>query len=164
MRAQIKAAIPLLRKTKGRVVFTSSGAAVGAYTAWGAYGSSKAALNSLTQHLAVEEPDIASVAIGPGRVNTDMQKELREQGSSSMAPKEYASFVEAFEAGTLNKPEWPAQVMGKLVLEAKPELRGKYFKFVARVPSPSPKTQTHFSNREQMGRTGIGRVQGEVMV
>lgn len=131
--ALVTAAIPLLRASKGRVVFTSSGAAVGAYAAWGAYGSSKAALNSLAQHIAVEEPDIASVAIGPGRVDTAMQKELRDFGApgTSMAPNDYASFVDAFESGTLNKPEWPGQVIAKLALEAKPELRGKYFKWDA---------------------------------
>jgi len=81
----------------------------------------------------VEEPDIASVAIGPGRVDTAMQKELRDFGDpgTSMASNDYDSFVEAFENGTLNKPEWPGQVIAKLALEAKPELGGKYFKLVS---------------------------------
>lgn len=43
-----------------------------------------------------------------------------------MADKDYAGFQTAFEEGRLNKPEWPAQVMAQLVLEAKPELSGKY--------------------------------------
>jgi len=85
-------------------------------------------MNSLARHIAVEEPDITAVAIGPGRVDTDMQKEIREQGSASMSAKDYAGFVSAFEEGKLNKPEWPGQVMAKLALDAKPELSGKYLK------------------------------------
>jgi len=42
---QIKPAIPSLRQTHGRIILTSSGAATGTYSTWGAYGSSKAALN-----------------------------------------------------------------------------------------------------------------------
>jgi NAD(P)-dependent dehydrogenase (short-subunit alcohol dehydrogenase family) len=39
----------------------------------GAYGSSKAALNHLARTLAVEEPDVTTVAVRPGVVDTDMQ-------------------------------------------------------------------------------------------
>ncbi|KAK3396056.1 hypothetical protein B0T20DRAFT_259659 [Sordaria brevicollis] len=122
----VKEAIPHLRATKGRIIFVSSGAAVKAYTAWGAYGSSKAALNSICRHVAVEEPDITAVAVSPGRVDTDMQKELRDKGQGVMSDNDYAGFVSAFEEGQLNKPEWPARVIAKLSLEAKPDLSGKY--------------------------------------
>lgn len=108
-------------------MFTSSGAATGAYTSWGAYGSSKAALNSLARHIAVEEPDIVSVAISPGRVDTDMQRELREQGTA-MSNKDYETFKADFEEGRLIKPEQPGRVIARLAVDAKPELSGKYFK------------------------------------
>ncbi|CAK7203775.1 hypothetical protein SEUCBS139899_006522 [Sporothrix eucalyptigena] len=122
-----KAAIPELRKTSGRIVIISSGASLKGYASWGAYGSSKAAANSLVQHLAVEEPAITSVAVAPGRVDTDMQKDIREQGVlGGMDPKVYATFVDAFEAGELNPPEKPSEVIAKLALEAKHELSGKY--------------------------------------
>lgn len=62
----VKEAIPELRKSKGRVVFVSSGAAVTGYEGWGAYGSSKAALNHLATTLASEEKEITSVSIRPG--------------------------------------------------------------------------------------------------
>ncbi|KAL2142439.1 hypothetical protein VTI28DRAFT_1148 [Corynascus sepedonium] len=128
--ALTKEAIPHLRASKGRIIFVSSGAATGAYTAWGAYGSSKAALNSLAKHVAVEEPDITAVAISPGRVDTDMQKELREKGTE-MARKDYDTFKEDFEGGRLNKPELPGAVIAKLSLNAEPELSGKYLKWDA---------------------------------
>ncbi|CAK7224444.1 hypothetical protein SBRCBS47491_005553 [Sporothrix bragantina] len=122
-----KAAIPELRKTKGRVVVVSSGASLKGYASWGAYGSSKAAANSLVQHLAVEEPDITSVAVAPGRVDTDMQKDIREQGAQGgMDPKVLATFVDAFEAGSLNPPEKPGEVIAKLALEAQSALSGTY--------------------------------------
>jgi NAD(P)-dependent dehydrogenase (short-subunit alcohol dehydrogenase family) len=126
--ALVQETIPHLRASKGRILFTSSGAAIGAYTAWGAYGASKAALNSLARHVAVEEPDIVSLIISPGRVDTDMQREIREKGDPgiAMAEKDYAGFKKAFEQGTLNQPELPGLVMAKLILEAKPELSGKY--------------------------------------
>jgi NAD(P)-dependent dehydrogenase (short-subunit alcohol dehydrogenase family) len=125
-----KETIPHLRASKGRIVFVSSGAATGAYTAWGAYGSSKAALNSLAKHVGVEEPDITAVAVSPGRVDTDMQKELREKGTE-MAKKDYETFKTDFEEGRLVKPEQSGGVIAKLSVDARPELSGKYFKWDA---------------------------------
>lgn len=74
----------------------------------------------------MEEPDVTAVAVSPGRVDTDMQKEIREKGQGAMSDKEYADFVSVFEEGKLNKPEWPAQVIAKLSLDAKSDLSGKY--------------------------------------
>jgi len=126
---QAKAAIPALRETKGAVIFTSSGAAAHAYVSWGAYGTSKAAINSLAQHLAVEEPAICTVAVAPGRVDTDMQQEVRDLGRDNMSTEDYANFVKAFEEGRLNKPELPAQVIAELSVAATPELSGKHFRY-----------------------------------
>ncbi|KAK3298251.1 uncharacterized protein B0H64DRAFT_70125 [Chaetomium fimeti] len=128
--ALTKEAIPHIRASKGRMVFVSSGAATGAYTSWGAYGSSKAALNSLVRHVAVEEPDVTAVAISPGRVDTDMQKELREKGTE-MSKNDYETFSTAFQEGKLIKPEMTGRIIATLVLDARPELSGKYFKWDA---------------------------------
>lgn len=49
--------------------------------------ASKAAMNSLARTLGNEEPSIVTVAVRPGIVDTDMQKAIRETGSSiSVAP------------------------------------------------------------------------------
>ncbi|KAK4189222.1 putative oxidoreductase [Podospora australis] len=128
--ALAKESIRPLRQSKGNIIFTSSGAATGAYAAWGAYGSSKAAMNSLAKHIGVEEPDITSVAISPGRVDTDMQKELREKGQE-MNQQEYATFQQAFVDGTLIKPEQAGRIIAKLAVEANHELSGKYFRWDA---------------------------------
>ncbi|KAL1894360.1 hypothetical protein Sste5346_005859 [Sporothrix stenoceras] len=123
-----KASLPALRASHGRIVLVSSGAAKKGYASWGAYGSSKAAATSLVQHLAVEEPDIVSVAVTPGRVDTDMQKEIREQGEAGgMDAKVLATFVDAHADGILNPPEAPAEVIAKLALDATPELSGTFF-------------------------------------
>jgi NAD(P)-dependent dehydrogenase (short-subunit alcohol dehydrogenase family) len=48
----IRAAVPALRSSElgGRVVFTSSGSAVGAIAGWAPYNASKAAMNSLCRY------------------------------------------------------------------------------------------------------------------
>ena len=43
----LRASVPALRLSQGRVIFVSSGAAVGGLAGWGPYNASKAALNSL---------------------------------------------------------------------------------------------------------------------
>jgi NAD(P)-dependent dehydrogenase (short-subunit alcohol dehydrogenase family) len=47
----LKAAAPSLRESPngGKVIFVSSGAAVGGYAGWGPYNASKAAMNSLNR-------------------------------------------------------------------------------------------------------------------
>lgn len=104
----------------------SSGAALHAYGAWGAYGSSKAALHSLALHLAVEEKDIVTISGNPGRTDTDMQKQLRDQGQGHMDDAVYADFVSVHTNGKLNPPEGPGHVFAKLVLDATPDLSGKF--------------------------------------
>lgn len=109
------------------MVFISSGAATGAYAGWGAYGTSKAAVNHICAHMAVEEPAITSIAISPGKVDTDMQKQIREEGKTGMAAETHASFVNEHEKGLLLKPEQPGTVIAKLVDGANKEFSGKHF-------------------------------------
>ncbi|KAH7037515.1 short-chain dehydrogenase [Microdochium trichocladiopsis] len=127
--ALMKEAIPELRKTKGRVVFISSGTAFGTIAAWGSYGTSKAALNHFNAMLAAEEPDITSVAISPGKVDTDMQKQIREEGQSGMTAAVHASFVDEHETGRLLPAELPGSVIAKLVERAPKDLSGKHFRW-----------------------------------
>ena len=82
-------------------------------------------MNSFAMYLAVEEPEITNICIYPGRVDTAMQKDLRESGSGSMLSEEYEGFVTAFQEGSLLKPEQPGHVMAKFVVDAKPELSGR---------------------------------------
>ncbi|KAJ1940401.1 hypothetical protein GGF37_003994 [Kickxella alabastrina] len=119
--------LPLLRESRGRIVNVSSGAATHAYQGWGAYCTSKAALNMVTQILAAEEPSVVSVALRPGVVATDMQEQIREQGKGAMVAGELAKFVNLHTSGGLLAPERPAQVIAALALEADPKLSGGFF-------------------------------------
>jgi NAD(P)-dependent dehydrogenase (short-subunit alcohol dehydrogenase family) len=58
-----------------RIVNVTSDAAVEAYEGWGGYGSSKAALEQLTQVLAVERPLLSVYAFDPGDMNTALHQE-----------------------------------------------------------------------------------------
>ena len=106
------------------MVWTSSGAALKPYVGWAAYGSSKAALHAIATYLAVEEPDICSVSIQPGRVDTDMQKEVREKGHAAMHSRDYEAFANAFRDGTLVRPEEPAGVIARVVVTPKSDISG----------------------------------------
>lgn len=125
---QAKAGLGELRKSGGCIVWVSSGAAVKPYAAWAAYGSSKAAINSISAQLAVEEPNISTIAIAPGRVDTDMQAVLRASGKEVMDEAQYNSFSEAFHQGKLLKPEQPGHVIANLVANAQKDLTGKFLK------------------------------------
>jgi NAD(P)-dependent dehydrogenase (short-subunit alcohol dehydrogenase family) len=59
----------------GRIVNVTSDAAVEAYEGWGGYGASKAALEQLSNVLAVERPDLRVYAVDPGDMRTRMQQE-----------------------------------------------------------------------------------------
>jgi NAD(P)-dependent dehydrogenase (short-subunit alcohol dehydrogenase family) len=66
--------LPLLRASGGMILNVSSDAAVEAYPGWGAYGSSKAALDQLTAVLAAEEPGLAVYSVDPGDMRTEMHQ------------------------------------------------------------------------------------------
>jgi NAD(P)-dependent dehydrogenase (short-subunit alcohol dehydrogenase family) len=71
----IQLALPLLRASTGRVVNVTSDAAVEGYEGWGGYGSSKAALEQLSNVLAAEHPELRVYWVDPGDMNTRMQQE-----------------------------------------------------------------------------------------
>ncbi|MCJ1384137.1 hypothetical protein MMC17_007253 [Xylographa soralifera] len=136
-----QAAIPELRKSNGCIIFTSSGAAAHSYSTWGAYGASKAALNHLGMTIGVEEPDITTLSIAPGVVDTEMQRELRDVHSSLMTEKDAARFHTLHEEGGLLKPEQPGHVMARLVLNPPTNLSGQFLRW-------DSKDLAAFQNRE----------------
>ena len=108
----------------------SSGAGTAPYKGWGAYCSTKAAMNSIAGVVALEEPEITSIAVTPGRVDTEMQGALRADGKDIMDKAQYDSFVEQFQQGTLLRPEQPGNVIAKLAEEPPKHLSGKLIKYV----------------------------------
>ncbi len=109
-------ALPALRRAKGRVVNISSGAAAGHIPGWGAYSISKAALNTLTQVLAGEEPEITAVALRPGVVDTQMQVTIRQTGRGKMGQGNYEWLNGLHQQGKLLPVEIPGAVIACLAL------------------------------------------------
>ena len=122
-------AIPHLRSTRGRIVNVSSGAAVKAIEGWSAYCVAKAGLTHLTRLLAAEEPDITTVALRPGVVDTGMQTLIRARGAAAMHPEKSAYFQQLKEDGQLLDPAIPAAKIAWLALHAPPALNGLFLDY-----------------------------------
>jgi NAD(P)-dependent dehydrogenase (short-subunit alcohol dehydrogenase family) len=71
----VRALLPQLRASGGRILNISSDAAVEGYPGWGAYGASKAALDQLSRVLAAEEPTLRVYAVDPGDMRTRMHQD-----------------------------------------------------------------------------------------
>jgi NAD(P)-dependent dehydrogenase (short-subunit alcohol dehydrogenase family) len=72
--ALLQATLPLLRQHSGTVIDITSDAAVEGYAGWGGYGSSKAALEQLSNVLAAEESEIRVYWFDPGDMRTEMHQ------------------------------------------------------------------------------------------
>ena len=73
--ALVRDLLPGLRERGGRILAITSDAAVEPYETWGAYGSSKAALDHATRILAAEEPSLRVYAVDPGDMRTQMHQD-----------------------------------------------------------------------------------------
>lgn len=127
---KVKAALSALRASKGKVIFTSSGAAVKGYPGWALYGATKAAMNHFALSLGAEEPNVTSISIRPGMVDTDMQRELREDHVTNLDSEIHSHFTGVYLDGQLLRPEQPGHVMARLVLNAPNDLSGRFLSYV----------------------------------
>lgn len=84
----------------------SSGAATTPYAGWAAYCATKAAVEQLTEVVALEEPGLVAHAVSPGVVDTDMQAQIRAHDASTFPAIE--RFRRLHEEGTWNTPAWVA--------------------------------------------------------
>ncbi len=123
------AALDPLRKTRGRIVNVSSGAAVNAVAGWSAYCAAKAGVTHFTRVLAVEEPDVTAVSLRPGVVDTDMQGVIREKGPGNMESDKAAYFRNLKAEGKLEPPEIPGRAMAWLALRAPREWSGRFLEY-----------------------------------
>ena len=87
--ALVQLALPVLAPG-ARILNVTSDAAVEPYEGWGGYGSSKAALEQLTNVLAAEHPGLRIYAVDPGDMNTQMHQEAYpgEDISDRASPEE----------------------------------------------------------------------------
>jgi NAD(P)-dependent dehydrogenase (short-subunit alcohol dehydrogenase family) len=73
--ALVQALLPLLRASHGRILNITSDAGVEGYETWGGYGSSKAALEQLSNVLAAEETGVKVYWVDPGDMRTEMHQD-----------------------------------------------------------------------------------------
>jgi NADP-dependent 3-hydroxy acid dehydrogenase YdfG len=81
--------LPALRAASGHVVLINSGAGLRANPYWGAYAASKFALRVYGDVLRAEEPALRVTSVHPGRVATDMQREVRAAEGGEYVPADY---------------------------------------------------------------------------
>jgi len=122
----IRTALPSLRERQGRVINVSSGAAQYATAGWSAYSASKAALNLLSETVAIEEPTVTSLSVRPGKVDTDMQATVRQAGAAGMVQADHQRFIDYYEQGELVSPEQPALALAVLALAAPRDWSGQF--------------------------------------
>ncbi|WP_263995432.1 SDR family oxidoreductase [Mycobacterium yunnanensis] len=70
------ALLPALRRARGHVVFVNSGAGIKASPGLASYSASKFALRSFADSLRADEPDLRVTSVHPGRIDTEMQRDL----------------------------------------------------------------------------------------
>ncbi|GAA3444816.1 SDR family oxidoreductase [Planomonospora venezuelensis] len=81
--------LPALRAAGGHVVLVNSGAGQRANPGWVSYAASKFALRALADGLRLEEPGLRVTTVYPGRVDTDMQRGVREQENGAYEAEKY---------------------------------------------------------------------------
>ncbi len=106
----------------GAIINVSSDAAVEAYQGWGGYGSSKAALDQITNVLAAEESGLRCYAFDPGDMRTDMHQRAFPGEDISDRPE----------------PESVVPVLLRLIDERPPS--GRYQAAELTIPSPAEVT------------------------
>lgn len=121
----VRAALPSLRTSRGRVIAVGSTAAHRPVRALGAYASTKAALHRLVTIVAVEEPDVTVLTFLPGRTDTAMHGAIRAEGGGSMTAEQHAEFHEAKATGGLAPPDVPGRLLAWAALHAPRDWTGR---------------------------------------
>ncbi|MFC4592206.1 SDR family oxidoreductase [Sphaerisporangium corydalis] len=82
--------LPALRSARGHVVLINSGSGKRVSPGWAAYAASKFALRAFADALRQEEsPALRVTTVYPGRVDTDMQRAVREHEGGDYDPAEF---------------------------------------------------------------------------
>lgn len=119
-------ALPHLIERKGRIVNVSSGASNVPIPSASAYCTAKAGLTHFNRVLGEEVPDVTSVCIRPGVVDTAMQTRIRREGSVVMDPSHYTYYTELKTKGELEPPEIPARSIAWLSIYAPHNMSGEF--------------------------------------
>lgn len=94
-----------------RIINISSGAANTPYAGWSLYCAAKAALNSFTACVALENKlrakPVAICTVAPGILDTDMQEHIREASPEAFPMR--GKFIALYEEGRLSSPQKAAR-------------------------------------------------------
>lgn len=80
------ALLPYLRESRGTVVYVGSTAAQLTFPGWLPYSTSKAALEKAASVLRAEERTLRVSTVTPGRIDTDMQRDMAAKQSREFDP------------------------------------------------------------------------------
>jgi NADP-dependent 3-hydroxy acid dehydrogenase YdfG len=83
------ALLPALRTAHGQVIFINSGAGLNASPGLASYSASKAALRSFADSLRADEPALRVTSVHPGRIDTDMQRDLIAYEERDYVPAQF---------------------------------------------------------------------------
>ncbi|KAG4065659.1 hypothetical protein HA402_007359 [Bradysia odoriphaga] len=83
--------LPVLRVSRGQVVFVNSGAGLTAHAGWSAYAASKHGLKALADALRAEEAPngVRVTSVYPGRTATPMQAKVHQQEGQDYDPARF---------------------------------------------------------------------------
>ena len=109
------------RNATGTLINISSGAARNAYAGWSAYCASKAAVERMTECIALEEHStgLRAYAVAPGIVDTDMQTLIRQ-----CTPEQFPAvrkFLDLKQKEQFSTPEFVAEHLLKLAFASNQE-------------------------------------------
>jgi NADP-dependent 3-hydroxy acid dehydrogenase YdfG len=85
------ALLPALRSAGGHVVFINSGAGINASPGLASYSASKFALRAFADSLRIDEPALRVTSVHPGRIDTDMQRDLIAYEERDYVPEHFLS-------------------------------------------------------------------------
>lgn len=83
------ALLPALRAARGHVVFINSGSGIAASPGLASYSASKFALRSFADSLRADEPSLRVTSMHPGRIDTDMQRDLIAYEEREYVPAQF---------------------------------------------------------------------------
>jgi NAD(P)-dependent dehydrogenase (short-subunit alcohol dehydrogenase family) len=119
------AALPDLVERGGRFVTLSSTAANLPIEGLSAYCVAKAGLHMLVQVLALEAPQVTSLSVQPGPVDTGMHDALRADARSALAPERAQFYHDLRSQDRLRPPDVPGRSVAWLTLAAPPDWSGQ---------------------------------------
>ena len=114
--------LPALRAARGRVVIINSGSGLVARPGWASYAASKFALRALADALRAEEAPhgVRVTSVHPGRVDTDMQRDVVAQEGGPYRPHAYLRAESVAGAVLLAVTAPPDAELTELVLRPAP--------------------------------------------